>query len=105
MTRTTTAARRTRRIGSAIRVTLLLLTSAATSAAQEPRPAPAPPPAAATTAESEGYAYRFTDDPLQAGAFTPNDARIAVARRAIRVTLIRPRTAFVSELLRSAERL
>jgi len=52
-----------------------------------------------------GYGYVFTDDVMQAGAFTPDDPRIVVASRAARVTLIRPRTAFVVELLRSVETL
>jgi hypothetical protein len=52
-----------------------------------------------------GYGYVFTDDVMQAGAFTPSDARIVVATRVQRVTLIRPRTAFVVELLRSVESL
>jgi hypothetical protein len=52
-----------------------------------------------------GYSYLFTDDVMQAGAFTPNDARVVVASRVQRVTLIRPRTAFVAELLKSVENL
>jgi hypothetical protein len=54
---------------------------------------------------SDDYGYVFSDDVMQAGAFTPDDPRIVVTTRATRVTLIRPRTAFVAELLKSVENL
>jgi hypothetical protein len=54
---------------------------------------------------SEGYAYAFSDDVMQAGAFTPNEPRIVIVTRAQRVSLIRPRTAFVVAMLRSVESL
>ncbi len=53
----------------------------------------------------EGYGYEFDDDPLSAGGFGPNDARIRVRRGAQRATLIRPRTHFIPELLKSVENL
>jgi hypothetical protein len=55
--------------------------------------------------EGEGYGYEFEDDPLNAGGFGPNDATIRVRPRAARTTLIRPRTSFVPELLKSVENL
>jgi hypothetical protein len=51
----------------------------------------------------EGYGYEFDDDPLNAGGFGPNDATIRVRARAARTTLIRPRTSFVPEMLKSVE--
>jgi hypothetical protein len=51
----------------------------------------------------EGYGYEFSDDPLNAGGFGPNDATIKVRPRAARTTLIRPRTTFVPEMLKSVE--
>ena len=51
----------------------------------------------------EGYGYEFDDDPLNAGGFGPNDATIRVRPRAARTTLIRPRTSFVPEMLKSVE--
>jgi hypothetical protein len=51
----------------------------------------------------EGYGYTFSDDPLNAGGFGPNDATIRVRPRAARTTLIRPRTSFVPEMLKSVE--
>ncbi|MEO8901906.1 MAG: hypothetical protein ABI488_08575 [Polyangiaceae bacterium] len=51
----------------------------------------------------DGYGYEFTDDPLNAGGFGPNDATIKVRPRAARTTLIRPRTTFVPEMLKSVE--
>ena len=53
----------------------------------------------------EGYGYEFDDDPLNAGGFGPNDATIRVRPKAARTTLIRPRTSFVPEMLKSVENL
>ncbi|MFO7179922.1 MAG: hypothetical protein DIU78_014585 [Pseudomonadota bacterium] len=53
--------------------------------------------------DGEGYGYEFEDDPLNAGGFGPNDATIRVRPRAARTTLIRPRTSFVTEMLKSVE--
>jgi hypothetical protein len=53
----------------------------------------------------EGYGYSFDDDPLNAGGFGPNDAQIRVRPKAARTTLIRPRTSFVPEMLKSVENL
>jgi hypothetical protein len=55
--------------------------------------------------DAEGYGYTFDDDPLNAGGFGPNDATIRVRARAARTTLIRPRTSFVPEMLKSVENL
>ena len=53
----------------------------------------------------DGYGYSFEDDPLNAGGFGPNDATIRVRATAARTTLIRPRTSFVPEMLKSVENL
>jgi hypothetical protein len=53
----------------------------------------------------DGYGYSFEDDPLNAGGFGPNDATIRVRAKAARTTLIRPRTTFVPEMLKSVENL
>jgi hypothetical protein len=54
--------------------------------------------------ESEhGYGYDFEDDPLNAGGFGPNDSTLIVRPGPVRTTLIRPRTSFVAELLKSVE--
>lgn len=55
------------------------------------------------TDTEEGYGYEFEDDPLAAGGFGPNDSRIRVRRGAQRSTLIKPRTQFITELLKSVE--
>jgi hypothetical protein len=47
----------------------------------------------------------FKDDPLAAGQFGPNDARIMVLPQPKRVMLLRPRTQFVTEMLKSVEAL
>jgi hypothetical protein len=59
----------------------------------------------AETKSDEGYGYSFDDDPLNAGGFGPNDATIRVRAKAARTTLIRPRTTFVPEMLKSVENL
>jgi hypothetical protein len=91
----------------------VVLISTAASAQQ-----PAAPPAAAgggqagikttggpPTGKDSGYGYEFTDDPLNAGGFGPNDATIRVRPGPVRTTLIRPRTSFVPEMLKSVENL
>jgi hypothetical protein len=55
--------------------------------------------------KEDGYGYTFNDDPLSAGGFGPNDATIRVRPNAVRNTLIRPRTTFVPEMLKSVENL
>ena len=49
------------------------------------------------------YGYKFEDDPLSAGGFGPSDATIRVRPGPVRTTLIRPRTSFVPEMLKSVE--
>jgi hypothetical protein len=53
--------------------------------------------------KSGDYGYKFEDDPLSAGGFGPNDATIRVRPGPVRTTLIRPRTSFVPEMLKSVE--
>ncbi len=72
--------------------------------------APAPGGGAASAklkegGKDEGYGYEFSDDPLAAGGFGPNDATIRVRPGPVRTTLIRPRTSFVPEMLKSVENL
>ena len=55
--------------------------------------------------EGDGYGYEFSDDPLSGGGFGPNDATIRVRPGPVRTTLIRPRTSFVPEMLKSVENL
>lgn len=55
--------------------------------------------------KDEGYGYEFSDDPLNAGGFGPSDATIRVRPGPVRTTLIRPRTSFVPEMLKSVENL
>jgi hypothetical protein len=61
--------------------------------------------AATTTTGGSGgdYGYKFEDDPLSAGGFGPADATIRVRPGPVRTTLIRPRTSFVPEMLKSVE--
>jgi hypothetical protein len=68
-------------------------------------PAAGAPPAAGGAGKDSGYGYEFSDDPLNAGGFGPNDATIRVRPGPVRTTLIRPRTSFVPEMLKSVENL
>jgi len=57
-----------------------------------------------TSGQGQGdYGYKFEDDPLAAGGFGPSDATIRVRPGPVRTTLIRPRTSFVPEMLKSVE--
>ncbi|MCL2449806.1 MAG: hypothetical protein FWD17_12735 [Polyangiaceae bacterium] len=56
-----------------------------------------------TSGASGDYGYKFEDDPLSAGGFGPSDATIRVRPGPVRTTLIRPRTSFVPEMLKSVE--
>lgn len=83
-----------KRVALAGFVSLSLLLSASAAFAQD-----------APKDKDSGYGYEFTDDPLNAGGFGPNDATIRVRPGAVRSTLIRPRTSFVPEMLKSVENL
>jgi hypothetical protein len=61
------------------------------------------PAASGGTNGTGDYGYKFEDDPLSAGGFGPADATIRVRPGPVRTTLIRPRTSFVPEMLKSVE--
>jgi len=65
------------------------------------------PPAAKTKAKgaAHDYEYKFDDDPMQAGGNGAYTAQIKVVKMGAKNRLIRPRTQFVTELLRSVEQL
>jgi hypothetical protein len=79
-----------------VAATLLMLS--ASSRAQDAAPA-----AGAGAGAGGDYGYKFEDDPLSAGGFGPSDATIRVRPGPVRTTLIRPRTSFVPEMLKSVE--
>jgi hypothetical protein len=82
-------------LSGVIAATLLMLSGS--SRAQD-----AAPPAGGSGAGGD-YGYKFEDDPLSAGGFGPSDATIRVRPGPVRTTLIRPRTSFVPEMLKSVE--
>lgn len=89
-------------------ITLAVLTFSPSVQAKETTSVTAANAASSTATNTTGegdYGYRFSDDPLQAGVFTPADPRLVVAGRVVRTQLIRPRTMFVVEMLRSVESL
>jgi hypothetical protein len=53
----------------------------------------------------DGYSYTFFVDKLSGDGFGPNDSLIRTRTGALRQTLIRPRTNFVPELLKTVENL
>ena len=93
-----------RRILGVLAAAFLLLSSAS-AFAQAPGAGGAAPKASGGGGKDEGYGYEFSDDPLAAGGFGPNDATIRVRPGPVRTTLIRPRTSFVPEMLKSVENL
>lgn len=90
------AFKRSKIVAISLGVAAFALSSAAL--AQEAKPA-----AGGGGDRADGYGYEFSDDPLNAGGFGPSDATIKVRPRAARTTLIRPRTTFVPEMLKSVE--
>jgi hypothetical protein len=82
-----------------------VLLTASAAFAQAPKAAGAPAAGGGAGGKDEGYGYEFSDDPLSAGGFGPNDATIRVRPGPVRTTLIRPRTSFVPEMLKSVENL
>lgn len=53
--------------------------------------------------DASGQSVFFHDDPLAAGGLGPNDAILRVPGTPRRVMLLRPRTQFVQELLKTVE--
>jgi hypothetical protein len=92
-------------LAGSIAATLLLLS--AQSFAQDAAGAAGAAGGAGAGAGGSGgngdYGYKFEDDPLSAGGFGPADATIRVRPGPVRTTLIRPRTSFVPEMLKSVE--
>jgi hypothetical protein len=80
-----------------------LLSLSAKSHAQEAAGGAAATTTAGGSGASGDYGYKFEDDPLAAGGFGPSDATIRVRPGPVRTTLIRPRTSFVPEMLKSVE--
>jgi hypothetical protein len=67
--------------------------------------ASADPPKQPRPERVDAYGYTFTDDSLLGGAFGPVGTTILIRPGACRYTLIRPRTTFVVEMLKSVETL
>jgi hypothetical protein len=60
-------------------------------------------PVAKTRTDAGGYSYEFTDDGLLGGTNSAYSTTITGSRRVPRNLLIRPRTQFVTEMLKSVE--
>jgi hypothetical protein len=86
-----------KRIPIAVAVATTLLTLASTGWCTET--------AVATTTTDDGYGYRFKDDLVGASGIDSSAPQLHVVRHMARDLLIRPRTAFIPELLKSVENL
>lgn len=53
----------------------------------------------------DGQDVVFKDDPMSAGGLDPKGAVITIRPSAVRMALLRPRTQFVTEMLKSVEAL
>jgi hypothetical protein len=60
---------------------------------------------AAAQSKDDNYSYEFKDEKLVGSTLTTTPPLITIRPRALRVTLLRPRAAFVGELLKSVEAL
>jgi hypothetical protein len=87
-------------IVAVIASSLVLL--AAPAMAEEKAPAKA---AAKTDTSEKGYGYAFEDDPLQSGVAGTTGFVLKVRPKGAREVLLRPRTSFVPEMLKSVEAL
>lgn len=85
----------------AIGLALVTLGLPALASAQPNQPAKAATAPAAD--DGRGYEYKFDDDLMQGGGLDGTSPIIHVSSHALRSQLIRPRTSFVPELLKSAE--
>jgi len=54
---------------------------------------------------TSGQDITFKDDPMTAGGIDPKGVVITVRPSAVRMMLLRPRTQFISEMLKSVENL
>lgn len=60
---------------------------------------------AAAQTKDDNYSYEFKDEKLVGSTLSTTPPLLTVRPRAMRVTLLRPRAAFVGELLKSVEAL
>ncbi|NUP09829.1 MAG: hypothetical protein HOW73_27600 [Polyangiaceae bacterium] len=56
-----------------------------------------------TQDETDGYSVKFLDDLLDGAGLDGSPPMLTVRPRGVRMTLIRPRTSFVNEMLKSVE--
>jgi len=94
-----------RSLGLMLAVAFGLLSQSLASSAYAQQPGAGGTQPKAQGGAADGYGYSFEDDPLSAGGLAPTDATIKVRPGPVRTTLIRPRTSFVPEMLKSVENL
>jgi hypothetical protein len=92
--------RRSRTLLASLIATALLAVAPAALAQPAAKPAARP---AAPVDDGRGYEYKFTYDLLAGGGMDGTAPIIRVRAHALRSQLIRPRTSFVPEMLKSAE--
>jgi len=81
---------------------LAVLSLSAAARAQDTRPRAATP---ARTVDDRNVTYEFLDDPLAGGGIVPRGGVVTIRTRRMQTLLIRPRTQFVTEMLKSVENL
>lgn len=81
-------------------VVSLFVLSLAGSALADPTPS-----TYVEAATGDGQNVVFKDDPMQAGGFGPKDVILKTRPSAVRMVLVRPRTQFVMEMIKSVESL
>ena len=92
-----------KRLSVACAIASLFVLAAAPALADETAPAKA---AAKDSKQSDkGYGYTFEDDPLNSGVSGLTGFVLKVRPKGAREVLLRPRTSFVPELLKSVEAL
>jgi hypothetical protein len=82
-----------------------LLVGVALAAVASTAKAQSTTPTVSDTHDSNGWSYFFQDDPMQAGGMSLTAPRIAIVTHSNRAALLRPRAAFVVEMLKSVEAL
>jgi hypothetical protein len=89
-----------KRLSVACAFASLLVLVAAPALAEETAPAKA-----GAAKDSKGYGYTFEDDPLNSGVAGLTGFVLKVRPKGAREVLLRPRTSFVPELLKTVEAL
>jgi hypothetical protein len=87
------------------RLSVVVTAAAAAAAFSFPRAAIADERTLTATTTTDGYGYHFDDDLMGGSGLKDAAPRLHVVQHAVRTVLIRPRTEFIREMLKSVENL